>query len=193
MVWEGRFLGNASATVGFGSGIAYGWRLMRMRAADDPGIQEREGGALRGLLSGVFLLGSLGTLAELLLLGHFEDPLQWTPLALLTTGLVLMAVFFAKRNRRILRLFQATMILFVAGGFLGLVLHYRANMEFELEMYPTIGGWKLFWESIQGATPALAPGAMVQLGLLGLVYTCRHPAARPSAAGGGTKNQGVHL
>ena len=29
---------------------------------------------------------------------------------------------------------------------------------------------------VSGATPTLAPGAMVELGLLGLAYTYRHPA-----------------
>ncbi|MFB3131882.1 MAG: hypothetical protein ACE10K_05095, partial [Rhodothermales bacterium] len=48
--------------------------------------------------------------------------------------------------------------------------------EFELEMYPTLKGLELFWESIKGATPALAPGTMIQLGLLGWAYTYRHPA-----------------
>jgi hypothetical protein len=34
----------------------------------------------------------------------------------------------------------------------------------------------LLWKVMSGAAPALAPGAMVQLGLLGLIYTFRHPA-----------------
>jgi hypothetical protein len=33
----------------------------------------------------------------------------------------------------------------------------------------------LFREALSGATPALAPGTMVQFGLLGLLYTYRHP------------------
>jgi hypothetical protein len=45
-------------------------------------------------------------------------------------------------------------------------------------MSPDVTGWPLFWEAIRGATPALAPGAMVQLGLIGLAFTIRHPALR---------------
>jgi hypothetical protein len=37
-------------------------------------------------------------------------------------------------------------------------------------------GMDLFSKVMTGAAPALAPGAMVQLGLLGLIYTFRHPA-----------------
>jgi hypothetical protein len=37
-------------------------------------------------------------------------------------------------------------------------------------------GMDLLSKAMTGAAPALAPGAMIQLGLLGLVYTFRHPA-----------------
>jgi hypothetical protein len=70
------------------------------------------------------------------------------------------------------------MALCVASGLLGIWFHYQGNVEFELEMYPTIGGVKLFWEAMKGATPALAPGTMIQLGLLGLLFTYRHPVFR---------------
>jgi hypothetical protein len=39
-------------------------------------------------------------------------------------------------------------------------------------------GLKLFKAAITGATPALAPGSLIQMGLLGLAYTFRHPALR---------------
>ena len=56
------------------------------------------------------------------------------------------------------------------------------GVEFELEMYPDLAGWKLFKDSMMGATPALAPGAMVQIGLIGLAWTLRHPAFKPKDA-----------
>ena len=36
-------------------------------------------------------------------------------------------------------------------------------------------GLELVWEALKGATPALAPGAMAQLGLVGLAFAYRHP------------------
>ena len=60
-------------------------------------------------------------------------------------------------------------------GVVGLWLHYQGNTEFELEMYPSLEGLALFWEAIRGATPTLAPGTMLELGLLGLAYMYRHP------------------
>jgi hypothetical protein len=73
------------------------------------------------------------------------------------------------------------MLLCVAAGLVGVFLHYRGNVEFELEREPLLRGLALFREAVRGATPALAPGAMAQLGLLGLVYSYRHPALRRDA------------
>jgi len=58
---------------------------------------------------------------------------------------------------------------------LGLVLHFKGNMEWALERNPDLGGANLIWKSLTGATPALAPGALTQLGLLGLVWAYRNP------------------
>ena len=69
------------------------------------------------------------------------------------------------------------MALFILSGFVGTFLHFRANIEFEVEMYPGLAGFELYWKAIQGASPpSLAPGAMIALGLLGLIYMYRHPS-----------------
>jgi hypothetical protein len=121
-------------------------------------------------------LGMLGLIAELYLLEHTDSATQWIPLVSLGVGLITgISVALAPTPRR-LRVFQAVMAVFVAAGLLGLVLHLRGNLEFELENDPSLRGARLVWEALRGATPALAPGALVQLGLLGLVYTIRHPA-----------------
>jgi hypothetical protein len=73
------------------------------------------------------------------------------------------------------------MILQVVTGLAGLALHYKGNVEFELERDESLRGLKLFWEAIRGATPTLAPGALAQLGLVGLAFTYRHPALIDSA------------
>jgi hypothetical protein len=44
-------------------------------------------------------------------------------------------------------------------------------------MDPTQSSWTLFTKVMTAhAPPALAPGVMAQLGLLGLIYTYQHPA-----------------
>ena len=74
------------------------------------------------------------------------------------------------------------MLLFVAAGGFGIVLHYRANVEYQLESDPGLKGRALMWKVLAAKSPpALAPGVMAQLGLLGLAYAYRHPALRAGA------------
>ena len=125
---------------------------------------------LRRLLAGIFVAGALGLIAELLLIGHIEDVWQGIPFALLTFSLVALAWNTVHGGASSAHAFLATSLLLVAGGIAGVVLHYRSNTEFELEMYPSLAGWPLVREALTGAIPALAPGALVQLGLIGVAY-----------------------
>lgn len=134
----------------------------------------------RRFLFWILLLSFLGTGTELRLLEHTEDVWQLVPLTLLAAGTVTLGAFRLRPGRRILQALQGLMALFVAAGAVGVYLHYVGNAEFELEMSPSLGGWELFRASLEGATPTLAPAAMAQLGLLGLLYAFRHPAARRS-------------
>lgn len=133
---------------------------------------------LRTFLLVTLLVSLTGTLAELLLLEHFEDAWQWAPIALVAAALVTLGWHAFERGPVSLNVLRGLMVLCVASGVLGVLLHYKGNVEFELEMYPDLSGWKLFKEAMMGATPALAPGAMLQLGLVGLAWTFRHPALR---------------
>jgi hypothetical protein len=124
------------------------------------------------------LLGAFaGTLAELLLLEHDEDTLQLVPLILLGVGVLLLAWSMVRPGHLVLRLFQATMVAFIVAAVAGLILHYRANVEFQRELDPTMAAMAAFWKALAAkAPPALAPAIMAQLGLVGLIYTYRHPA-----------------
>ncbi|GLC26799.1 hypothetical protein [Roseisolibacter agri] len=130
---------------------------------------------LRRLLLLLVLFGAVGLVAELLLLEHWDDPWQWTPLVLLGLVLALGGLLARRPTRGLLRAFRALMGACLIAGVLGVYLHYRGNVEFELEREPTLAGVALLWEAVRGATPALAPGALAQLGLLGLLYAHRHP------------------
>jgi hypothetical protein len=133
--------------------------------------------ALRRTLGALFLFGSIGTAFELILLEHMEGVWQNVPLALIGIGCIVMAALAIKPSFVGLRLFLLTMWLFVASGVAGVLLHYQGNVEFERELNPEIAGWELFWESLKGATPSLAPGTMTLLGGLGLAYAYRHPVS----------------
>ena len=132
---------------------------------------------LRRLLLGVLVLGLLGSGADLVALQHYEDSWQQLPLALIVAALGVIVWHVVSGGLMSVRVLQALMLLFLLAGGLGLVLHYRANMAFQLDMDPSQSGWDLFTKVIRAAAPpALAPGVMAQLGLLGLVYCYRHPA-----------------
>lgn len=147
--------------------------------------------AVRRILLAILLLGLLGTGTELFLVGHFEDSWQLIPFVLLGLGLVVIAWQIGRPSYASVRAMQVTMILFVVGGLVGLVLHYRGNMEFQLEANPSLGGLELFWKVMKAkAPPALAPAAMSQLGVLGLAYTYRH-AALSRAPGRAISSTGV--
>jgi len=134
-------------------------------------------GNIRRFVLALFGIGVLGTAADLLLTGHFEDLWQLAPLALLVVSALIVAWHLASGGRASLRAHQAMMALFIISGLIGTFLHLRANIEFEAEMYPELGGFELYWKAIQGASPpSLAPGAMIALGLLGLIYAYRHPS-----------------
>lgn len=127
----------------------------------------------------IFLLGLLGTGLELFFLDHTKGFNQLIPIVLMVMSLLVLAWHGLERKSASLRAFQITMLLLVVAGILGTSLHYQANEEFELEGDPDAKGMQLLSRVLTGAAPTLAPGAMIQLGLLGLVYTFHHPALAP--------------
>ena len=133
---------------------------------------------IRGALLIILVIGLIGLLVELLLLDHTEDPWQRLPIFLIITSLIILGWHATDRGPLSLRFLQGTMLVFVVTGVLGLMLHFKGNIAFELEMQPSAIGWPLIWAALKGATPTLAPAAMVQLGLIGLAYAYRHPALR---------------
>jgi hypothetical protein len=143
---------------------------------------QRPDSPLRRMLLALVLLGAAGLLAELGLLEHFDSWTQWIPLVLLVIVLGAVIAVGMRHTPGAVRFFQVMMALCVVMGVVGVVLHYQGNMEFELERDGSLGGLRLFWEAIRGATPSLAPGALSQLGLLGLAYAYRHPALRASTS-----------
>lgn len=124
-------------------------------------------------LLGIFLFSIGGSVAELFLLEHTEGWWQWLPIALMLLSAVVIIWDYFSDSPISRPAFRVIMVLFIVAGFAGIALHYKGNVEFELEMYPSMEGFELFWKTLKGATPVLAPGTMIALGLLGLLYTVR--------------------
>lgn len=131
--------------------------------------------SLRQLLLGVIVIGIVGLEVELAFLRHADSVEQWIPHVTLFVGLLTTAAIYFRPGPRTLRAFQAMMIIFIAIGGLGVFYHLKGNVEFALERDPSLSGVRLLWKALRGASPALAPGALAQLGLLGLLYGYKQP------------------
>ena len=94
---------------------------------------------------------------------------------MLLAGLASCVWLGANPGPAALRTFQAIMAIFIISGLAGLYFHYAGNVEFAIERDSSLSGVALAWKALRGATPALAPGALAQLGLLGLAYTYTRP------------------
>lgn len=128
----------------------------------------------RGLLA-LLAFGCAGLLTELLLLEHWEEWQQWLPLALLALTLLTIIWHWRDRRRTTLRALQVVMLLLIVSGAVGVYFHIAGNFDFERELEPALTGLPFWIDVIRGAAPMLAPGTMVQFGLLGLLYAYRHP------------------
>jgi hypothetical protein len=131
---------------------------------------------IRRLLLAATLVGMLGTLTELFLLEHYEDGWQYVPLIALTLGALLTLLVLLRPSGTSVRMLRLLLLAFVVVGLLGIWRHYAGNADFELERHPELQGLALLWAVLRGATPALAPGTMVQLALFGLIALHAHPA-----------------
>lgn len=138
---------------------------------------------LHRLLLAIFFAGILGSIAELVFLEHYEDTWQRVPFAVALIGLVVGGWYAPTRDARSLRWFRGVLALFVLSGLIGLGLHFRGNLEFAQEQDASIRGLPLLWEVLTGATPALAPGMMIFLAVIGHAATIagQGPLATPRA------------
>ncbi|TWT41963.1 hypothetical protein RAS1_30890 [Phycisphaerae bacterium RAS1] len=146
---------------------------------------------LRRMLLAVLLFGMAGAGSELALIGHYDDGWQVIPLVLLGGGGVAAVWVGVCPGAAAVAVLRVVMIGLLLGGGAGVVLHYRASAEFHAEAaaYRTesaarqgeSGGAAEGWAAVRAVLsskvpPTLAPGLLVQLGLIGLTYTYRHPA-----------------
>jgi hypothetical protein len=147
---------------------------------------------IRRCLLAVLALGLVGTGIELILLEHYEDTLQIVPLVITAVALAVLIWHRVKDDALSIRALQVTMLLFLVAGIAGAGLHFRGAAEFQLEIDPSQSRWEIFKKAIHAkAPPILAPGLMVQLGLVGLVYAYRHPALDASELRSQSVSDGV--
>jgi hypothetical protein len=130
------------------------------------------GSKLQRWLAGVLMFGLVGTIVELLLLEHYEDAWQFVPLTLIALGMITVPWHFLRPTAATRAVLQVLMATFMAAGLIGVMLHVQGAAEFQREIDPTMDAWTLLTKALHAkAPPALAPGLMIQLGLIGLALT----------------------
>jgi hypothetical protein len=135
---------------------------------------------LRGWVLVVLVLGLTGTVVELILLRHYEQPMQLVPVALIVLSAAALAWNVVRRDATSLNALMIVMTLCVLASVAGVIAHFHGSAEFQLELDPSIGRWDLLMKVLQAkAPPLLAPGMMMQLGLLGLAYGLSDSHYRP--------------
>jgi ATP-dependent protease HslVU (ClpYQ) peptidase subunit len=126
---------------------------------------------LRLWVLGVLVIGLAGTVTELMLLEHYEQLLQLVPVVLIVAAVAAIAWQAMRDTAASLRALEIVMALFVLAGFAGVVAHFHGSAEFQLELNPAMDTWELVEKILRAkAPPLLAPGMMLQMGLLGLAY-----------------------
>ena len=131
----------------------------------------------------LLVFGLVGTIVELTLLEHYEEAWQFVPLGLIALALGVVAWHVLRPHAGNVRALQGVMCLFLLAGTVGVGLHLYGAAEFQIEIDPSQSRWEVFKKAMHAqAPPVLAPGVMMQLGLIGLIYSYRHP----SLGGAGT-------
>ena len=122
------------------------------------------------LIIAALLFMMVGTVLELHLLDHYEDTQQLIPMLCIGASIIALVVLLFHRAKWTIGLYKLFLGLTALSGIYGTFLHLQANYEFEVEMKPTAKAWDLLVESLSGALPALAPGSMIVLALIGYSY-----------------------
>ena len=145
--------------------------------AGDPTRETDTLASIRKLLFGGLVLGVVGTAGELVLLRHIDMPTQWIPFVVLGALAIVLVWHGLKPSAASVRAMQVLMGVLIVTGGLGVALHLDGNFDFERELHPEEQGFELLRKTVAGATPALAPGSLALLGLVGFAQTYRHPSA----------------
>jgi len=135
----------------------------------------------RGLLA-LLAFGCVGLIGELVILEHYGELNQFPPLVLLSLTLLAILWHWIDGGRRSLRALQVVTLFLIISGAVGMYFHLTGNIEATKEFEPDLAGLPFWVDVIRGAAPSLAPGTMIQFGLLGLLYAYRHPALTPKGS-----------
>ena len=114
--------------------------------------------------------------AELALSGHTEGFYQLIPFVVSGLSLLLIGIWWISKSDWSLKLTRGAMLVSCAASLLGSIKHFQHNLEFELEIRPGTVWTDVFWETISGASPLLAPGILFLAGVMALAALYKWPS-----------------
>ena len=118
----------------------------------------------------------IATEAELIFVRHFgNNNGQMIAVVLTSMGLISVGWHAIARDTMSIVVFRFLMYLFLVFGIDGLIVHYNFAAQAALKSHPALAGLPLLYATLSGDIPLLAPGMLIQVGLLGLLYTFHHP------------------
>ena len=118
----------------------------------------------------------VGIIAELVLTGHYKEPLQLAPIALSVLGFVASLSVLLRPSPTTIRALQVIMIVAGLSGFVGVYAHLSGNLELAQEVNAAKASAAPLLTALTGRNPALAPGAMGVTAIIALAATYYHPA-----------------
>ncbi|NGP87113.1 hypothetical protein [Fodinibius halophilus] len=117
----------------------------------------------------------IGTIFELILLGHTEESQQWIPFIASFLGLVMIGWVWKSATENSLKTLRWIMLGICLVSLLGMYFHFSGNFFFALEINPSMTWTEAIWPAMTGSYPFLAPGILFLAGILGIAATYRHP------------------
>lgn len=118
-----------------------------------------------GLSLWMFWVISVGLVADLILIGHFETFWQTVPLTLQILAALVVLVYHNNPIRHVEKVINSLVILLIISGLAGVGFHLHNNWEFESELHPGQSWIETLKNVMTGAVPIMAPGAMIVSGL----------------------------
>ena len=128
-------------------------------------------GRFRQFLLWLTILVCVGVIAELLLTGHDEEPLQFVPFVLCGLAILAAGAALIRPTRMIINALRGLMIVVALGGALGSFEHLEGNLELAREVNATKANANVLKTAFTGANPALAPGALGVVALIAIAAT----------------------
>lgn len=133
---------------------------------------------MRHFLMWVICFTFLGTMAELILLEHYEVTVQFIPYVLSVIGIISVLVARFNPKNSSLKFLRWVMVAVVVGSLVGIYFHFTDNMGYVQWKHPELVFSESLWSALKGHAPVFAPGILFLAGVLGISVTYKHPELR---------------